>query len=138
MAGRKLFQNVPVPDPELMRLLEATAGQVKLKPIHPGEILREGFMAKFDLSPNKLALALCVAVAEVYEIVNGGTVLKVVGFLINLAVVVYLLFAKRLFGVRGGGAAEQAERDREMDWETIESATLAVPGDAIQVEGISG
>jgi addiction module HigA family antidote len=74
MAGRKLFQNVPVPDPELMRLLEATAGQVKLKPIHPGEILREGFMAKFDLSPNKLALALCVAVAEVYEIVNerGG------------------------------------------------------------------
>jgi uncharacterized membrane protein (DUF2068 family) len=75
---------------------------------------------------------------EVYEIINGGTVLKVVGFLINLAVVVYLLFAKRLFGLRGGGAAEQAERDREMDWETIESATLAVPGRAVQVQGVSG
>jgi uncharacterized membrane protein (DUF2068 family) len=65
---------------------------------------------------------------EVYEIINGGTALKVVGFMINLAVVVYLLFAKRLFGLRGGGAAEQAERDREMDWGTIESATLATPG----------
>jgi uncharacterized membrane protein (DUF2068 family) len=65
---------------------------------------------------------------EVYEIINGGTVLKVLGFVINLAVVIYLLFAKRLLGLRGGGSVEQAERDREMDWETIESATLAVPG----------
>jgi uncharacterized membrane protein (DUF2068 family) len=65
---------------------------------------------------------------EIYEIIHGGTVLKVVGFLINLAVVVYLLFAKRLFGLRGGGAADQAERDLEMNWKTIESATLAIPG----------
>jgi hypothetical protein len=28
MADRKQFQNVPAPDPELMRLLEATAGHV--------------------------------------------------------------------------------------------------------------
>jgi uncharacterized membrane protein (DUF2068 family) len=67
---------------------------------------------------------------EIYEIIDRGTVLKVIGFLINLAVVVYLLFAKRLFGLGGGGAAERVERDREMDWETIESATLAVPGGA--------
>jgi uncharacterized membrane protein (DUF2068 family) len=73
---------------------------------------------------------------EVYEIINGGTVLKVVGFLINLAVVVYLLFAKRLFGLRGGGAVGQAERDREMDWETIESATLAVPG-PVAIDAVS-
>ncbi|HEY5427802.1 MAG TPA: DUF2127 domain-containing protein, partial [Solirubrobacteraceae bacterium] len=38
---------------------------------------------------------------EIYEIIHGGTVLKVIGFLINLAVVVYLLFSKRLFGLRG-------------------------------------
>jgi plasmid maintenance system antidote protein VapI len=33
----------------------------KLKPIHPGEILREKFMVPFELNPNKLALALRVA-----------------------------------------------------------------------------
>jgi uncharacterized membrane protein (DUF2068 family) len=60
---------------------------------------------------------------EIYEIIHKGTVLKVVGFIINLAVVVYLLFAKRLFGLRGGGAADERERAEGMSWETIERAT---------------
>ena len=47
---------------------------------------------------------------EVYELVDKASALKVVGFLINLAVVIYLLFAKRLFGLRGGGAVDEAER----------------------------
>jgi uncharacterized membrane protein (DUF2068 family) len=64
---------------------------------------------------------------EIYEIIHGGTVLKVVGFIINLAVVVYLLFAKRLFGLRGGGAAEQARRSREVGWEAFERATPLSP-----------
>jgi uncharacterized membrane protein (DUF2068 family) len=62
---------------------------------------------------------------EVYEIVHGGTVLKIVGFAINLAVVIYLLYAKRLFGLRGGGAAEAARRRDELGWQAIELATLA-------------
>ena len=37
-------------------------------------------------------------------------VFKVVAFIINALVVVYLLLAKRLFGLRGGTAAERAER----------------------------
>ena len=60
---------------------------------------------------------------EVYEIVHGATVLKVIGFLINLAVVVYLVFAKRLFGLRGGGAAEAAERRQDNSWAAVERAT---------------
>jgi uncharacterized membrane protein (DUF2068 family) len=64
---------------------------------------------------------------EIYEIVHEGTLLKVIGFLINLAVVVYLLFKKRLFGLRGGGAAEAAARAHDMSWEQIERATLAAP-----------
>jgi uncharacterized membrane protein (DUF2068 family) len=64
---------------------------------------------------------------EVYEIIHGGTVLKVIGFLVNLAVVVYLLFKKRLFGLRGGGGVEEAQRDREMSWEHLELRTLASP-----------
>ncbi len=64
---------------------------------------------------------------EIYEIIHGGTVLKVIGFLINVAVVVWLLFKKRLFGLRGGGAAEEAARAREMTWEHLERVMLGTP-----------
>jgi antitoxin HigA-1 len=42
----------------------------KLKPIHPGEILREEFMLPYKLNPNKLALALRVPPPGIYEIIN--------------------------------------------------------------------
>lgn len=42
----------------------------KLKPIHPGEILREEFMIPFELNPNKIANALRVDPPTVYEIVK--------------------------------------------------------------------
>jgi uncharacterized membrane protein (DUF2068 family) len=64
---------------------------------------------------------------EIYEIIHQGTVLKVIGFLINLAVVVWLLWRKRLFGLNGGGRAEAAERARDVSWEQIERVTLATP-----------
>jgi uncharacterized membrane protein (DUF2068 family) len=67
---------------------------------------------------------------EVYEIIHKGSLLKVIGFLINLAVVIFLLYRKRLFGLRGGGAADEAERTRDMGWPAIEAATLAIPGDS--------
>jgi len=59
---------------------------------------------------------------EVYEIVNRVSVLKVIGFLVNLAIVIYLLFAKRLFGLRGGGAVDEARRAADTSWEAIERA----------------
>jgi uncharacterized membrane protein (DUF2068 family) len=49
-------------------------------------------------------------VPEVYELAHRVTVLKVLALVVNLAVVAYLLWAKRLFGVNGGGRAEEAER----------------------------
>jgi len=42
---------------------------------------------------------------EVIELSHHFTVLKSFGFVLNIAVVGYLLWAKRLFGVRGGVAA---------------------------------
>jgi uncharacterized membrane protein (DUF2068 family) len=60
---------------------------------------------------------------EIYEIINRRSGLKIVGFIINLAVVIYLLYAKRLFGLRGGGKVDHALRARDMSWETIERAT---------------
>ena len=47
---------------------------------------------------------------EVYELTEKFTVVRLVTFLINLAAVVYLLLTKRLFGLRGGHAAFEAER----------------------------
>lgn len=60
---------------------------------------------------------------EVYEIIHRRSGLKIFGFLINLAVVVYLLFAKRLFGLRGGGKADEAERQRDVGWAALERTT---------------
>ncbi len=58
---------------------------------------------------------------EIYELTNKVSVLKIIGFLINLAVVVYLIWAKRLFGLRGGGAVDERRRKDAMSWETIEA-----------------
>jgi uncharacterized membrane protein (DUF2068 family) len=57
---------------------------------------------------------------EVYEIVNHPTPFKIFALLVNVAVVVYLLFAKRLFGLRGGAAAEAAEAARDLGWAALE------------------
>jgi uncharacterized membrane protein (DUF2068 family) len=66
---------------------------------------------------------------EIYEIVNRATVFKVVAFIVNVLVVVYLLFAKRLFGVRGGTAAERAADALDQGWGALErSAPPALPG----------
>jgi len=50
---------------------------------------------------------------EIYELTKEVTWLKVVAFVINLALVVYLVWRKRLFGVRGGRAAFERERHED-------------------------
>jgi uncharacterized membrane protein (DUF2068 family) len=65
-------------------------------------------------------------IPEVYELTGRITVTKIITLIINVAVVVYLLFAKRLFGLRGGGRAEAAEYDRDTGWQALER-TLPVP-----------
>jgi uncharacterized membrane protein (DUF2068 family) len=60
---------------------------------------------------------------EVYELTKTVTWLKVLAFVINVAIAVYLLLAKRLFGLRGGGKAERAEHDADVGWPAIERAT---------------
>ncbi|MGA2322095.1 MAG: DUF2127 domain-containing protein [Solirubrobacteraceae bacterium] len=57
---------------------------------------------------------------EIYEIVNHATPFKVLAFIINVAVVIYLLLAKRLFGLRGGAAAGKAEGEHDQGWEALE------------------
>jgi uncharacterized membrane protein (DUF2068 family) len=57
---------------------------------------------------------------EIYELANRATVFKAIAFVINVAVVVYLLRAKRLFGLRGGVAAERAEAALDQGWAALE------------------
>jgi uncharacterized membrane protein (DUF2068 family) len=57
---------------------------------------------------------------EVYELTARVSWFKVVALAVNLAIVVYLLFAKRLFGLRGGAAADRAERQRDTGWPALE------------------
>jgi uncharacterized membrane protein (DUF2068 family) len=62
---------------------------------------------------------------EIYELVEKVTYLRVIAFLFNLAVVVYLLLAKRLFGLRGGHAAVERERHGDSILEVERAATMA-------------
>jgi len=61
---------------------------------------------------------------EVYELVDRATPFKVVAFVLNVAVVVYLLYAKRLFGLRGGVRADEALKAR--DGEAAQHCRVAV------------
>ena len=57
---------------------------------------------------------------EIYELTRTVSPFKVIALIINLAIVVYLLYAKRLFGLRGGTAAEDAARSRDVGWGSLE------------------
>ncbi|MBJ7339820.1 DUF2127 domain-containing protein [Mycolicibacterium sp.] len=50
---------------------------------------------------------------EVYDLSRGVTLTRALTFAINVAAVIYLLFSKRLFGLRGGRAAYDEERRGE-------------------------
>ena len=65
---------------------------------------------------------------EIYEIVNRLSPLKILAFVINVAVVTYLLLAKRLFGLRGGARADEQARAIDVGWEALErTAPAAAP-----------
>jgi uncharacterized membrane protein (DUF2068 family) len=59
---------------------------------------------------------------EVYELTRRVSPFKIVALVVNLAIVAYLLWAKRLFGLRGGAAAEEAARARDVGWDALERA----------------
>ncbi|WP_156686082.1 DUF2127 domain-containing protein [Mycobacterium sp. Marseille-P9652] len=50
---------------------------------------------------------------EIHDLAKGITMTRLVTFAINVAAVVYLLFSKRLFGLRGGRKAYDEERKGE-------------------------
>ncbi|MDQ2837303.1 MAG: DUF2127 domain-containing protein [Actinomycetota bacterium] len=61
---------------------------------------------------------------EIYELTEKITVLRVGAFLLNLAAVLYLLLSKRLFGLRGGHRAYQAQLHEASLLEVQESSQV--------------
>ena len=64
---------------------------------------------------------------EIHELTVRISVLKILTLVLNLAVVAYLLFAHRLFGIRGGGHADRAEKEADTGWPALERATPWLP-----------
>ena len=64
---------------------------------------------------------------EIYELSVHVSVVKLSAFVINVAVVVYLAYAKRLFGIRGGARAEEEQRAHDVGWAALDRSTPPLP-----------
>jgi uncharacterized membrane protein (DUF2068 family) len=60
---------------------------------------------------------------ELYELAGKLTVIRVGAFAVNLAILLYLLLAKRLFGLRGGAERDRAVREADSGWPAFEQLT---------------
>jgi uncharacterized membrane protein (DUF2068 family) len=65
---------------------------------------------------------------EIYDLTAKVTVLRLVAFVINVALVVYLVVTKRLFGVRGGKRAYEARLRSASILQAEIDAAAAAPG----------
>ncbi|MBV9795216.1 MAG: DUF2127 domain-containing protein [Actinobacteria bacterium] len=75
---------------------------------------------------------------EVEELAKGVSALKLITFLLNLAIAVYLVWAKRLFGVHGGRRAEEAEREQDSGWSAIERSAPVPAAGSAEAAGSAG
>lgn len=89
----------------------------KLKPVHPGEILREEFMVPFGLSMNRMAMDLRVPVTRIADIVNqrrgitADTALRFARYFKNSAAFWMNLQTRYDLEVAEDEIAERVERD---------------------------
>ena len=65
---------------------------------------------------------------EIYELVAKVTALRMTAFVINVALVIYLVLSKRLFGARGGKKAYDARLRSESLLQTAADAAAAAAG----------
>lgn len=89
----------------------------KLKPVHPGEILREEFLAPLGLSMNRVALDLRVPVTRIADIVNekrgitADTALRLARYFKNSPTFWMNLQTRYDLEVAGDEIADKVERD---------------------------
>jgi uncharacterized membrane protein (DUF2068 family) len=61
---------------------------------------------------------------DIHELTIRVSPLKIVALIISIAIVVYLLVAHRLFGIRGGRKVLDAERERDTGWPALERTAV--------------
>ena len=89
----------------------------KLKPVHPGEILKEEFMVPLGLSMNKMAMDLRVPVTRIADIVNerrgitADTALRFARYFNNAAAFWMNLQTRYDLEVAEDELADKVERD---------------------------
>ena len=89
----------------------------KLKPVHPGEILKEEFMVPLNLSMNKMAMDLRVPVTRIADIVNerrgitADTALRFARYFKNTAAFWMNLQSRYDLEVAEDKLADKVERD---------------------------
>jgi antitoxin HigA-1 len=95
----------------------ANSMKKKLKPVHPGEILKEEFMTPLGLSMNKMAMDLRVPVTRIADIVNekrgitAETALRFARYFRNSAAFWMNLQTRYELEVAGDEIAAKVERD---------------------------
>lgn len=116
----------PLLNKELRRLLDLSTGTITtLIVVAAIYMILEGVEAVGLWRERRWAEYLTVIATagllplEIYELSERITVLRIGALVINLAIVIYLVVRKRLFGVRGGHAAELAEREAALDHERL-------------------
>ena len=62
---------------------------------------------------------------EIHDLAKGITMTRVVTLAVNVAAVLYLLYSKRLFGLRGGRKAYDEERRGEQLIDVERAATVS-------------
>lgn len=67
---------------------------------------------------------------EIYELIERVTALRIGALVVNTALLVWLVWAKHLFGVRGGPATLHA--DLAVDWDAVLAAPTPARGPAVR------
>lgn len=65
---------------------------------------------------------------EIVELIDKVSVLKIVAMILNLLILAYLVWTKRLFGVRGGFGQLEAELAQDVNWAHLHSKAPTLPG----------
>ncbi len=100
---------------------EAGAGVVAFAALEAVEMVGLWFAKRWAEYLTFIATAALLPL-EVYELTSGVSALKLITFVVNLAIAGYLLWAKRLFGLNGGDRVEVERRRAARDWGPLEQS----------------
>src|SRR6476620_5711319 len=98
---------------------------IDLQEAGPVHLIQRAFAASHS---TLLLVALGVLAYGGLELVEKGTWLRIAALALNLFAIVYILWTKRLFGLRGGHAAFAAERHGESLLEVEQAAARSDVG----------